>query len=83
VRASELLERQLGEVNQILHDVASDLTPEEATARVLPRTVALADVLEYADATHHEVLAWLRALPDDALRPSRTCLRIWHATPSI
>jgi hypothetical protein len=127
MRATELMERQLGSVNQILHDVTADLTADEATTRVLPRTnliafdlwhiarvldwaaqtmargvpevidesrwqgrgqlathgigvgiseeqadalaraVALADVLAYADATHQSVLAWLRALPDDAL----------------
>jgi hypothetical protein len=118
---------QLGTVNQVLHDVASDLTPEESVTRVLPHTnliafdlwhvarvqdwavqtmargvpevideprwqgrgqlathgigvgmteaqadalaraLAIADVLEYADATNQTVLAWLRTLPDDAL----------------
>ena len=127
MHATELLEQQLGSVNQILHEVAGNLTTEEATARVLPRTnliafdlwhvarvldwaaqtmargvpevideprwqgrgqlathgigvgiseeqadalaraVTPADVLEYADATHQTVLAWLRTLPDDAL----------------
>ena len=127
MRATELMALQLGTVNQVLHDVASDLTPEESVTRVLPHTnliafdlwhvarvqdwavqtmargvpevideprwqgrgqlathgigvgmteaqadalaraLAIADVLEYADATNQTVLAWLRTLPDDAL----------------
>ncbi len=127
MRATELMERQLGSNNQILHDLASDLTATEAVTRVLPhtnliafdlwhvarvldwavqtmargvpevideprwqgrgqlatqgigvgiteaqadelaRTLTIADILEYADATHQAVLAWLRTLPDDVL----------------
>jgi hypothetical protein len=127
MRATALLARQFASVNQILHDVADDLTPEELTTRILPgtnllafdlwhvarvqdwavrtmargvqelvdetrwqgygrlathgigvgfsreeadelaRDVTLADVLAYADALHQDTLAWLDALPDEAL----------------
>lgn len=127
MRATALMERQLGSVNQILHDLAQDLTPAESVTRALPRTnligfdlwhvartldwaaqtlargvpevidetrwqgrgqlathgigvgmteaqadalahtLAIADILEYADATYHAVLTWLRQLPDEAL----------------
>jgi hypothetical protein len=99
MRATELVTRQLGTINQILHDVADDLTPAELVTRALSHTnliafdlwhvarvldwaaqtmgrgvtgaqadalahgLALADLLEYADATHQSVLAWLRDLP--------------------
>ncbi|MGE5335535.1 MAG: DinB family protein [Nitrososphaerota archaeon] len=124
MRATELLARQFGSINQILHDVSRDLTADELTTHILPRTnllaftlwhvartqdwalqtlvrgvpemiddprwqgrgrlvthgigvglseaqadalarnVALADVLEYADAVHQAILTWLRAIPD-------------------
>jgi hypothetical protein len=125
MRATELLERQFNSVNQILHGVAGDLTPQELTSRVLPHTnllafdlwhvartqdwalqtlargipeiigeprwerlllapgigvglseaqaddlahqVVLAEVLEYADATHQAILGWLRKVPDREL----------------
>ena len=127
MRATELLERQFASVNQILHDVADDLTPDELTTRVLPNSnllafdlwhvaraqdwalhtmvlgvpemiedprwqgrgqlathgigvglsqeqadalahnVALADILEYADAAHQRILTWLRSIFDDDL----------------
>ncbi len=127
MRATALLERQFASVNQILHDVADDLTPDELTTRILPDTnllafdlwhvartqdwaaqtmargvpelideprwqgrgrlatrgigvgltreeadelahaLALGDILEYADAVHAALLAWLRTLPDETL----------------
>jgi hypothetical protein len=127
MRATDLLARQFASVNQILHEVAGDLTPAELTTRVLPetnllafdlwhvartqdwavqtlargapevvedprwqgrgrlategigvglsaaeaddlaRSLALADILEYADAVHQAILGWLGALPDEAL----------------
>lgn len=127
MRATELLQRQFASVNQILHDVAGDLTPGELTTRVLPdtnllafdlwhvartqdwavqtlargipelideprwqgrgslathgigvgmtrdqaddlaRSLALADILAYADAVHEAIVAWLGTLDDDAL----------------
>ena len=127
MRATDLLARQFASVNQILHDVADDLTPDELTTRVLPhtnllafdlwhvaraqdwalqtlvrgvpemideprwqgrgqlvthgigvglseaqadelaRSLTLADILEYADAVHQALLAWLGAIPDDEL----------------
>jgi len=38
MRATELLERQFSSVNQILHDLADNLTPEELVTRALPNT---------------------------------------------
>lgn len=127
MRATALLEKQFNSVNQILHDVAGDLTPPELITRILPdtnllafdlwhvartqdwavqtlvrgvpelideprwqgrgrlvthgigvgltqaeadelaRTLALADILDYADAVHQAIVEWLRPLPDDAL----------------
>ena len=127
MRATELLSRQFGSVNQLLHSIASDLTPDELTTRALPRTnllafdlwhvartqdwalqtlvrgapelideprwqgrgrlvthgigvglseeqadelarnLKLADILEYADAAHHAILAWLGSTSDEEL----------------
>ena len=127
MRATDLLARQFASVNQILHDVGDDLTPDELTTRVLPHTnllafdlwhvaraqdwalqtlvrgvpeviddprwqgrgrmvthgigvglsaaqadelahsLALADILEYADTVHQSLLAWLGSIPDDEL----------------
>jgi hypothetical protein len=127
MRATELLARQLASVNQILHDIAGDLTPGELTTRGLPRTnllafdlwhvartqdwalqtlvrgapelideprwqgrgrlvmhgigvglsqaqadtlardLKLADILEYADAAHQAILAWLGLISDAEL----------------
>lgn len=39
----------------------------EAQADELARQVALADILEYADANHQNIIAWLGEQPDDAL----------------
>ena len=123
MRATDLLARQFASVNQILHDVGDDLTPDELTTRVLPhtnllafdlwhvaraqdwalqtlvrgvpeviddprwqgrgrmvthgigvglsaaqadelaRSLALADILEYADTVHQALLAWLGSDP--------------------
>lgn len=127
MRATELLARQFSTINQNLHSVGGDLTPDELTTRILPRTnllafdlwhiartpdwalqtlvrgvpevideprwqgrgrlvthgigvglseaeadelahnVRLADILEYADAVHQTLLAWLQAAPDEEL----------------
>lgn len=127
MRATALLETQLNSINQILHDVADDLAPEELTTRVLPQTnlfafdlwhvartqdwvvrtlvlgepelieeprwqgrgqlathglgvgltedqaddlarsLALVDILAYADAVHQGNIAWLRTQPEEAL----------------
>jgi hypothetical protein len=127
MRATELLARQFTSVNQILHDLARDLTHSELTARILPhtnplafdlwhvartqdwalqtlvrgipelideprwqgrgrlvthgigvgmsqeqvwelaRSLALADMLEYADAAHQAILAYLGSIPDEEL----------------
>lgn len=127
MRATALLERQFASVNQILHDVADDLTPDELTTRMLPgtnlpafdlwhvarvqdwaaqtmargvpevideprwqgrgalvthdigvgytrdeadtlaRSLALADILAYADTVHQTILAWLGTIGDETL----------------
>ncbi len=127
MRATDLLARQLASVNQILHSIADDLTPDELTTRSLPHTNLLAfdlwhvartqdwalqtlvrgaqelideprwqgrgrlathgigvglsvaqadalarglkltDILEYADAAHQAILAYLGAIADAEL----------------
>lgn len=127
MRAMELLERQFGSVNTIMHDVAGDLTHEELTTRSLAhmnllafdlwhvarvqdwalqtlvrgvpelideprwhdrgrlvthgigvgmtldeadelaRSLALVDVLAYADAVHGNIISWLRTHTDEEL----------------
>jgi hypothetical protein len=42
VRATALLARQLAAINTALHNVASDLAPDELTTRILPNTNLLA-----------------------------------------
>lgn len=127
MRATALLARQLAAINTILHNVASDLTPEELTTRILPnsnllafdlwhiprtqdwalqtlirgapeiideprwqgcgrlvthgigvgyteaeaddlaRSLALPDILAYADAAHEHLVGWLDAQTDETL----------------
>ena len=47
------------------HGIGVGLT--EAAADELARTLALADILEYADATHAAIITWLGEQSDDAL----------------
>jgi hypothetical protein len=47
------------------HGIGVGLT--EAQADDLARSLNLADLLEYADAVHQELLSWLGTLPDEAL----------------
>ncbi len=49
----------------VRHGVGVGLT--EAQADELARNLALADILEYADATHAEIIHWLSEQSDDAL----------------
>lgn len=127
MRATTLLAQQCVSVNQILHDLADDLTPDDLTTRVLrqtnllafdlwhvartqdwatqtlargipevideprwqgrgrlvthgigvgmtenqadelARSLALSDILAYADAVHQALISWLGILSDDAL----------------
>lgn len=127
MHATGLLARQCASVNQIVHDLAADLTRDELTTRVLPRTnllafdlwhvartqdwaaqtlargvpevideprwqgrgqlathgigvgmserqaddlarsLALPDILAYADAVHQTLVDWLGTLDDGAL----------------
>jgi hypothetical protein len=65
MRATELLERQFSSVNQILHDLADDLTPQELTSRVLPHTNLLAFDLWHVARTQDWALQTLvRGIPE-------------------
>jgi len=65
MRATELLERQFGSVNQILHDVADDLTPEDLTTRILPHTNLVAFDLWHVARTQDWALQTLvRGVPE-------------------
>lgn len=47
------------------HGIGVGLTTEQADE--LARTLALADILEYAGAAHQEIVTWLGSVPDEAL----------------
>jgi len=65
MRATELLERQLGTVHQILHEVADDLTPDELVARALPNTNLLAfDLWHVARTQDWAVQTLARGVPE-------------------
>lgn len=65
MRATVLLERQLTSVNQILHDVADDLTPDELTTRILPDTNLLAfNLWHVARAQDWAVQTLVRGVPE-------------------
>ena len=65
MRATELLARQFASLNQILHDTADDLTPDELTARVLPQTNLLAFDLWHVARTQDWALQTLvRGIPE-------------------
>lgn len=70
MRATELLERQFGAVNQILHDLAGDLTAQELTARVLPHTNLLGFDLWHVARTQDWALQTLvRGIPEIISEP--------------
>ncbi len=65
MRATALLERQFASVNQILHDVAGDLTPTELTTRILPDTNLLAfDLWHVARTQDWAVQTLARGVPE-------------------
>ena len=65
MHATELLARQFSSVNQILHDLADDLTPDELIARILPRTNLLAFDLWHVARTQDWALQTLvRGVPE-------------------
>src|SRR5258706_13189291 len=65
MHATELLARQFSSVNQILHDLADDLTPDELIARILPRTNLLAFELWHVARTQDWALQTLaRGAPE-------------------
>jgi hypothetical protein len=60
-----LLSQQFSSVNQILHDVADDLTPEELTTRILPNTNLLAfDLWHVARVRDWAVHTMARGVPE-------------------
>ena len=70
MRATVLLERQFAGVNQILHDVASDLTPDELTTRILPNTNLLAfDLWHVARTQDWAVQTLARGVPEVIEQP--------------
>jgi hypothetical protein len=65
MRATALLEQQFATVNQILHQVADDLTPEELTTRALPATSLLAfDLWHVARVQDWAVQTLARGIPE-------------------
>jgi hypothetical protein len=83
MRATELLERQFSGVNQILHGLADDLTPQELTSRVLPHTNLLAfDLWHVARAQDWAVQTLARGVPEIIEEP-RWHGRGWLTTPGI
>lgn len=65
MRATGLLERQFTSVNQILHDVADDLTPDELTTLILPDTNLLAFDLWHVTRTQDwAVQTLVRGVPE-------------------
>jgi hypothetical protein len=65
MRATALLAQQFASVNQILHDVADDLTPEELTTRILPGTNLLAfDLWHVARIRDWAVQTMARGIPE-------------------
>ncbi|HEY7020954.1 MAG TPA: DinB family protein [Ktedonobacterales bacterium] len=77
MRATELLERQFSGVNQILHDLANDLTLQELTARVLPHTNLFAFDLWHVARTQDWALQTLvRGIPEIIDEPRWERLRL-------
>lgn len=73
MRAMELLERQFGSVNSILHDVADDLSQEELTTRSLASTNLLAfDLWHVARVQDWALQTLVRGVPELIDEPS------WH-----
>ena len=71
MRATALLERQFASVNQILHDLADDLTTPELTTQILPDTNLLAfDLWHVARTQDWAVQTLARGVPEliDELR---------------
>lgn len=65
MRATALLAQQFASVNQILHDMADDLTPEELTTRILPGTNLLAfDLWHVARIRDWAVQTMARGIPE-------------------
>ncbi len=65
MQATALLQRQFASVQQILHDVADDLTPGELMTRVLPDTNLLAfDLWHVARTADWAVQTLVRGVPE-------------------
>jgi len=83
VHATELLERQFNSVNQILHDLADDLTPQELTSRILPHTNLLAFDLWHVARTQDWALQTLARGVAEVIDEPRWHGRGWLTTPGI
>jgi hypothetical protein len=65
MRATELLQRQLASVHQILHDLADDLSPRELVTRALPGTNLLGyDLWHVARTQDWAVQTLARGVPE-------------------
>ena len=65
MRATELLTLQFNTVHSILHDLANDLTPDELTTRIIPRTNLLGFDLWHVARTQDWALQTLvRGVPE-------------------
>src|SRR5262245_48666320 len=65
MRATALLTQQFTSINQILHELADDLTPEELTTRILPNTNLLAfDLWHIARVRDWAVQTMARGVPE-------------------
>jgi len=65
MRATALLTQQFTSINQILHDLADDLSPEELTTRILPNTNLLAfDLWHVARVRDWTVQTMARGIPE-------------------
>lgn len=70
MRATVLLQRQFAPINTVLHDIAADLTPDELTMRILPRTNLLAfDLWHVARTQDWAVQTLARGLPEEIENP--------------
>jgi hypothetical protein len=83
MRATALLTQQFTSVNQILHDLADDLTPDELTTRTLPNTNLLAfDLWHIARVRDWAVQTMARGIPE-LIEDPRWQGRSTLATPGI
>ncbi len=83
MHATDLLERQFSSVNQILHSVAEDLTPQELTTRVLPHTNLLAFDLWHVARTQDWVFQTMVRGVTEIVDEPRWHGHEWLTTPGV